>query len=130
MLEREQQGRIDLQVRHLIKQHFDAAQREYLLLPVPSLASISDTLYVSPRTLIRRLKSFKVSYKQLLEAERRIIAVALLEQARYSVSRVAEILGYKETANFCRAFKSWYGTSPTAFRRSPTKKQKTKERNL
>jgi hypothetical protein len=27
--------------------------------------------------------------------------------------------GYRESANFCRAFKAWFKQSPTAYRRNP-----------
>jgi len=54
----------------------------------------------------------------MLEEERKKYSEELLREARYSISNIADILGYKESANYCRAFKSWFGISPSTYRRT------------
>lgn len=118
----QQQGskRIDLQVKHILNQHFDQAKQSLGMdKPFPNLAMISTQLNLTERTLIRRLKSCNTSYKQIVELLRLRNAEQLLLDARYTIYHVADILGYRESANFCRAFKRWTGQSPAQFRRLP-----------
>ena len=85
----------------------------------PSLAELCEVLHLTERTLIRTLKKLDTAYKKILEEERQKFAVQLLADAKYTVFNVADILGYRESANFCRAFKVWFKQSPTAYRRNP-----------
>jgi AraC-like DNA-binding protein len=114
------QGRIDLMIRKLIRQHFERAiiSKASESMP-PSLAELCEVLHLTERTLIRRLKELDTAYKKILEEERQKFAVQLLADAKYTVFNVADILGYRESANFCRAFKVWFKQSPTAYRRNP-----------
>jgi AraC-like DNA-binding protein len=114
------QGRLDLMIRKLIRQHFERAiiSKASESLP-PSLVELCEVLHLTERTLIRRLKELDTAYKKILEEERRKFAVQLLADAKYTVFNVADILGYRESANFCRAFKVWFKQSPTAYRRNP-----------
>jgi AraC-like DNA-binding protein len=114
------QGRIDLVIRKLIRQHFERAimSKASESLP-PSLAELCEVMHLTERTLIRRLKELGTAYKKILEEERRKFAMQLLADAKYTVFNVADILGYRESANFCRAFKVWFKQSPTAYRRNP-----------
>ena len=114
------QGRIDLVIRKLIRQHFERAiiSKASESMP-PNLAELCEVLHLTERTLIRKLKELDTAYKKILEEERRKFAVQLLADAKYTVFNVADILGYRESANFCRAFKAWFKQSPTAYRRNP-----------
>lgn len=119
LAEMEQRGRIDLQVRNMIRKHFD----QMVLSSDPSISPPTQTqicskLYVTERTMIRKLKELNTSYKNILEKERRMFSERLLQKAKYTIYDIAEILGYREPANFCRAFKSWFGKSPSDFRRN------------
>ncbi|MBV1919308.1 MAG: AraC family transcriptional regulator [Pseudomonadales bacterium] len=110
---------IDLQIRHIIRKHFEQMiVSTAVLLPPPTQLEICDSIHITERTLIRKLKDCNTSYKLILEEERQNLAKRLLKEARYTIYNVAEILGYRESANFCRAFKRWIGQSPTAYRRN------------
>lgn len=113
------QGRIDVAVRDKIREHFEQVivSCDTGMSP-PTLKDICQTLHLTERTLIRKLKKFDTAYKKILADERRKYAVQLLEDVRYSIFNVADILGYREAANFCRAFKNWYQQTPTAYRRN------------
>ena len=41
----------------------------------------------------------------------------LLGEQRLPIARIAEALGYSETASFRHAFQRWSGTSPSRYRR-------------
>jgi AraC-like DNA-binding protein len=113
-------NQIDWVVNNLIRQHFEKATvaQDPNKMP-PSLTDICKQVHQSERTLIRKLKRYNTSYKKILQAQRRQFASSLLADSRYSILTVSEILGYKESANFTRAFKKWYGQSPSAYRRNP-----------
>lgn len=106
------------QVRQLIRQHLEdnvssGAGSE----APPSVEQICDTVHLSRRSLIRKLKHQDTSYQKILQEERLSMASLLLQQAKYTVYEIADLLGYGESANFCRAFKNWTGKSPNEFRR-------------
>jgi len=116
----EEKGRLDLMVVNIIKNHFEKAitLNDTEITP-PSLKEVAKVLHTTNRTLIRKLKQYDSSYKTILEQQRQCFAVQLLADARYQIYQIAEILGYKEPANFTRAFKKWLGVSPSNYRRGP-----------
>jgi len=81
-----------------------------------SLTELADLRGVSARTLKRRLEEHGTSFQEILDDLRRDRAIRLLELDGYSVDRVAEDLGYADTANFRRAFKRWMGATPSEWR--------------
>jgi len=110
--------RIDVVVKGLLARHFE----NVLLASVepslpPTQQEICEHLHLTERTLIRKLKQVGTSYKQVLAEERKRYAERMLKDAKYTVFHVAEKLGYRESSNFCRAFKRWFGHSPTEYRR-------------
>lgn len=115
---REQQGSAASVVYNLLCNHFDRIiAREIPAIPPPTLAEVASSIHLTTRTLIRRLNAEDTSYKEILEALRREYASNLLADARLTVADIAEAIGYREPANFGRAFRRWYGISPAAWRR-------------
>ena len=105
-------------VRDLLAGHFERAR----LGPgeaaaPPNLQRIAEQLHVTPRTLIRQLKTCGTSYRELLDSARMDCATALLADARLTVAEVGARLGYSDPANFGRAFRRLRGTTPAAWRR-------------
>jgi AraC-like DNA-binding protein len=78
---------------------------------------VARRLKLSTRTLQRRLNEEGLGFAQLLTETRRDMACSHLRSGRYTVKEVAYMLGYSDPANFSRAFRSWYGQVPDAFRR-------------
>ncbi len=115
---REHQHSAVAAVRNILNNYFDR-----LLLAdatptaPPTLELVADSLHLTSRTLIRRLLAEDSSFKDILQDMRQTRAQILLRDARYHVNEVAELLGYREPANFSRAFKRWFGQSPAAWRR-------------
>jgi len=116
--QREGQGSVEHAVRAILANHFDAAAAGMAAPPEPpGLEAIAERMHTTPRTLIRRLAREDAAFREILEEMRRDYAGRLLGDARYTVAEVGERLGYREPANFGRAFRRWYGISPAAWRR-------------
>ena len=116
--QRQHSQSIAYRVHSRLAQHFDRQLlREAEPTPPPTLDQVADEFHLSPRTLIRQLHRDSHSFKQILENKRRDYAQELLRDARLSVADIAELLGYREAANFSRAFRRWFGCSPAAWRR-------------
>ncbi len=73
-------------------------------------------LLLSRRTLQRRLRAEKTSFKKVLQEVRAILAVNYLSDKRLNGLEVAMLLGYSSISSFTTAFKSWYDMPPTEYR--------------
>ena len=96
-----------------------------LLLSRPAGAAneedIASALFVSKRTLARRLAREGSGYRQLREQVLAELAAEHLRDSRLSVDSVAELLGYHDAANFRRACHRWFGMAPREFRLAANK---------
>lgn len=105
-------------VTNLIRSNFERNMSPVELpTPLPKLYEVAESLNLSERTLIRRLKNSNTSYKDILEELRKEYASKLLKNAKFNIADISDALGYQASSNFCRAFKTWYGVSPSKFRR-------------
>ncbi|WP_204249020.1 AraC family transcriptional regulator [Nocardia arizonensis] len=84
----------------------------------PTGDQVAASLFMTPRTLRRRLIEEGSSYRRILDEVRRGLAEQLLDETRLSVGEIAERLGYAETAAFTHAFRRWTGAPPRAHRRA------------
>jgi AraC-like DNA-binding protein len=82
----------------------------------PSLTEMAAELAMSGRTFIRKLKAHDTSYQMLLDDVRQELAIWYLRQSDLSVERIAERLGYRDTSNFSRTCKRWFGLTPRQIR--------------
>jgi len=85
---------------------------------LPTLTSLAKQHNMTNRTLARKLDASHTSYKKLLEDTRREHAIELLSSTHLTIADIAHLLAYQEPANFIRAFKSWFQTTPAAWRRT------------
>ncbi len=84
--------------------------------PLPDLGDVAFDLNVSQRTLNRRLRAEGTSFRQLKSQALARWAKQYLRETEYTVEAIAENLGYKDTANFRRAFRKSEGCSPIEYR--------------
>lgn len=94
--------------------------RDHLRAGLPELSELNATataLQMSPRTLNRRLEDEGSSFRAIKDALRRDIALARLTKTSQAVSVIAGELGYSDPSAFFRAFVTWTGMSPSAYRR-------------
>lgn len=82
----------------------------------PKLARVAATLYVSERTLKRRLQEENASFQNLVDQVRLERAREFLTGTGMNLNQIADVLGYADAANFTRAFKRWTSVSPSQYR--------------
>ncbi len=80
-----------------------------------SRQDVARRLALHERTLQRRLKDEDTSFDALLEQVRRDHVPKLLKPGGPPLSQVAGLLGYSEQSSFIRAFKRWYGITPSQY---------------
>ena len=96
----------------------DRVRTLLLLTPIESLTEdvVARRLYVSRRTLARRLAAEGTGYRQIREQFLHELARSYLLQANQTVDTVAASLGYHDASAFRKAFKRWTGMTPKDFR--------------
>ncbi|GLQ31868.1 AraC family transcriptional regulator [Litoribrevibacter albus] len=78
---------------------------------------IARELFISVRTLHRFLKREGSSFRDIVNDTLTLKAKYLLEEDKYSISQIAQELGYTDAANFTRAFRNHTGATPTEYRK-------------
>lgn len=81
------------------------------------LGALARAMYMSERTLRRRLSERGTSYQALLDELRATQARKLVGHGGEPVDRIAQRLGFADTSSFFHAFKRWTGQTPAQFRR-------------
>jgi AraC-like DNA-binding protein len=82
-----------------------------------SIESVARLLGLHKRTLNRRLAEKNTSFARLLGEVRFQIARQLLAETELPFTDVAATLNYTDASAFSRAFRSWSGMTPSAWRR-------------
>ncbi len=97
-----------------------AARVRTLLLTVPQATiteeQVARSLFVSKRTLARRLRQEGTGYRQIRDEVLYELASRFLRQTNRSVESIAVSLGYNDSAALRKAFRRWTGMSPAAYR--------------
>lgn len=81
-------------------------------LPGTPLALCASLLAVGERTLQRRVEREGQGFRDLLRDSRRQLASQLLTLPQIHTEQLAARLGYRQSAQFYRAFRDWFGESP------------------
>jgi len=81
-----------------------------------SIDQIARKLGMSGRTLQRRLADEGLSFHDVLDETRRLLAQRYLAESSLSITDTALLLGYSEQRAFHRAFKRWNGRTPADYR--------------
>ncbi|MEV6772422.1 AraC family transcriptional regulator [Nocardia sp. NPDC051030] len=89
---------------------------------LPSLSAMAERLFISRRTLTRRLEAEGTSFRTLIEESRRTVAVELLTHTDLTTGQIATHLGYSASSPFIRAFRHWHGCRPQEFRAGMVKR--------
>lgn len=82
----------------------------------PSLASAAKNFHLSVRSLQRRLGDEQLTWKQLVENTRKTLVERHLRAPGMSITQLAFLLGFSDVSSFSRAFRKWYGVSPSQFK--------------
>jgi AraC-like DNA-binding protein len=76
----------------------------------------AETLYMSNRTLQRKLQEQGTSFKKILTDVRQELALKYIQNEQMTLTELSFQLGFSEMSAFSRAFKNWTGKSPREFR--------------
>lgn len=82
----------------------------------PTADEAARALFMSARTLRRRLASEGTTFRELLNRYRHERATELLADPRHGIGDVAFLLGFADVSAFYRAFQRWTGTTPARYR--------------
>ncbi|ARU56761.1 AraC family transcriptional regulator [Oleiphilus messinensis] len=85
---------------------------------MPTMNEVASHFCMTARTLRRHLDVENVSFAQLRNEVRRMLADEYLLSLGLPVEQVANKLGYSESTSFINAFKNWHGITPHAYRLS------------
>ena len=83
----------------------------------PGLAETADAMHMSASTLQRHLAAEGTTFQALKDDLRRDLAISRLIASPVPLAQLASELGFSDSAAFQRAFKSWTGSPPGAYRR-------------
>ena len=82
----------------------------------PSEEDIAKLVFVSSRTLQRRLSDENTNFRTLVLEVRRELAQKYLADKAIPLAEISYMLGFSDTSSFSRAFKNWTGDPPAVFR--------------
>ncbi len=82
----------------------------------PTPKAVASALLLSVRNLQRKLNNEGTSFSALLTEIRMQLAEEYLQQSYRSCNEIAYLLGFSDHSNFTRAFRRWFGTTPTRYR--------------
>lgn len=100
--------------------------KHLLLSKTPGTVSETDVaraMFISKRTLARRLEKENTSYRKIREQLLSELAARHLRESDLTVESVATLLGYNDTAAFRKAFHRWYAQAPSEFRKETGRHQ-------
>lgn len=88
------------------------------LLPGGKLSDdvVAEAVFMSPRTLQRKLAAEGTSFKQILQEVRLSMANEYLREDKLTLIEVSYLLGFSEQSSFTRAYKRWTGKAPSDMR--------------
>ena len=81
-----------------------------------TLEKIAQRLAISPRTLRRKLSAEGRSFQEVKNLARSKRAKYYLRRTSMPIAEIAYELGFSELSAFSRAFRSWVGQAPQAYR--------------
>ena len=98
----------------------DRVRTVLLLRPIVSTseAEVARSLFVSRRTLARRLEAEGTGYRQIREQFLHELTRRYLLESKQTIDSVAASLGYGDAAAFRKAFRRWSGMTPREFRQA------------
>jgi AraC-like DNA-binding protein len=80
------------------------------------MKAVALSLGLSVRSLRRRLAAEGKSYNSVVREALAIVAKHLLRDKQRTIQETAYEMGFSDASTFHRAFKSWTGTTPSAYR--------------
>ncbi|RME62354.1 MAG: AraC family transcriptional regulator [Alphaproteobacteria bacterium] len=111
----------ELERRNRIRSFSDQVSRALMdgsVAPPLTAPKIARHLGISQATLYRRLKGEHTTFGTLVDSRNFELARAYLAQSSLSVTQIAHLVGFADSASFTRAFSRWSaGQTPSAYRK-------------
>lgn len=82
----------------------------------PSVEEVAQQLFMSERTLRRRLTAEGKNFQSLLDQVRYQLSKEYLNNTKLPISEIARLVGFSDSTNFRRSFKRWSGALPSSLR--------------
>ncbi len=82
----------------------------------PDKNAVAKLLFMSSRTLQRRLADESTNFRALLLEVRRALAEKYILDKDMPLEEISYMLGFADISSFSRAFKQWTGDPPNEFR--------------
>lgn len=105
--------------RNFPNQAFSESCKEVIkqLLPLgePTREQVCKVFHMSVSTLKRKLKAENLTFKELLSEVRKSLADLYVREGGMNFTDTAFLLGYKDMPQFSKAFKKWYGVTPSNY---------------
>lgn len=86
----------------------------------PTEEDVARYVFVSSRTLQRRLAEQGTNFRKLLLEVRRELAERYISDKNMPLAEISYMLGFADSSSFSRAFKRWTGDPPAVFRQKLT----------
>jgi AraC-like DNA-binding protein len=84
-----------------------------------SLEAVAEHMCLSPSAVRSRLAKHGTSFSDLVDRIRRDFAKRALRQSQMSIAEIGHALGFAHPPAFHRAFRRWFGVTPSEFREAP-----------
>ena len=97
-------------IKAAINEHFKAGDCK--------LETVARSLGISRRGLQRHLETEGTCFRDLTDRGRRTLASKYLRDTNLNLKEVAFLLGFSEPSSLSRAVKTWFGISPSQYRRN------------
>ncbi|MDI9234252.1 AraC family transcriptional regulator [Limnohabitans lacus] len=106
----------ELDAQAKMRERVRAVLLETLPAGISSIDAVAKRLALSKRSLQRQLADESVGFQELLSEVRQELARHYLSRTDISAGEISWLLGFQESNSFIRAFRSWTGTTPAAYR--------------
>lgn len=106
----------ELDAQAKLRERVRAVLLETLPAGISSIDAVAQRLAISKRSLQRQLADESVGFQELLSEVRHELARHYLSRTDISAGEISWLLGFQESNSFIRAFRSWTGTTPAAYR--------------
>lgn len=81
-----------------------------------SKQGVADQMHMSARNLQLKLAARDTTFQDTLDSTRQSLAAGYIQQSHLAITEIAYLLGFSDASNFTRAFRRWYGCSPSDYR--------------
>ncbi|NQZ32640.1 MAG: AraC family transcriptional regulator ligand-binding domain-containing protein [Oceanospirillaceae bacterium] len=106
----------DLETAATIVDRVKAVLLETLPAGESTIEHVAEKLAMSKRTLQRKLTIETHNYQAVLQAVRHNLAQHYLKNSKLSLGEISFLLGFQESNSFVRAYSTWTGSPPGAYR--------------